>query len=223
MNKSLFLALAAIMSMAVSGCSHAPKMFWGLDEGTDQQAKGAKTVKAEVRPALEVPPELRGKVEVPEAAKVATEEKLPKRYSKRVAGKKVALDARLYEADAATVFSATIDAMSALNLPVDSVDSASGTITTDWVRTDANTTSENSFVKGFDLFGASGARAVRYRYLVRVMRLRGEESTTNKTRLEIRTTGQAFIGNHWVNKKLKRKYANELFSRLEERLGNSDQ
>ncbi len=207
--------------MALTGCSGVPKLFWGLDEGVDKKSQQAKPVKAEVRPALEVPPELRGKVEVPAAEHIATREAMPERYKKAVAGKHVALDARVYPQPVDRVFSAVVDAMTALNLPVNSVDSASGTITTDWVRTDANTTNDNSFIKGFDIFG-SHARAIRYRYVVRVMRLRPDAKAKGQTRLQIRTMAQAFIGKHWVNKKLKRKFSTELFSRVEEMLAHDE-
>ncbi|MBL4760843.1 MAG: hypothetical protein JKY80_08360 [Mariprofundaceae bacterium] len=103
--------------------------------------------------------------------------------------------------------------MTALNLPVQSVDSASGTITTDWVRTDVNNPSVNSL---FNAFGGGGPQAVRYRYIARVLRETSNKVT--KTRLEVRTMAQAFNSGHWVNKKLTRKRANELFSRVEELL-----
>jgi len=192
-------------------------MFWGVDEGAKGSPATQKEAQTKVQPALEVPPELRGKVALPQSEQIASKQEMPERYQKQVAAARVALDAKAYDADAGAVFSAAIDALTALNLPVDSVDSPSGTITTDWVRTDANNANDNSFIKGMNLFG-SNARAYRYRHIVRVMRLQPTDGSATKTRLEVRTIGQAFIGSHWVNKKLQRKYADEVFTRVEERL-----
>jgi len=215
-NTTLF-PLLAIVAVAFSACSSAPKMFWGVDEGAKGSPATQKEAQTKVQPALEVPPELRGKVELPQSEQVASKQEMPERYQKQVAGTRVALDAKAYDADAGAVFSAAIDALTALNLPVDSVDSPSGTITTDWVRTDANNANDNSFIKGMNLFG-SNARAFRYRHIVRVMRLQPSDGSATKTRLEVRTIGQAFVGSHWVNKKFQRKYADEVFTRVEERL-----
>ncbi|MDQ6976230.1 MAG: hypothetical protein Q9M22_06685 [Mariprofundaceae bacterium] len=218
MRKIAILPLAAVITMAFTACSSAPKMFWGMDEGKKGESATQQTVQTKVRPALEIPPELRGKVEVPASDQIASTDKVPKYYSKAVAGTRVSLDAKVYKEPVGRVFSAVIDAMTALNLPVASVDSPSGTLTTDWVRTDVNNANDNSFIKGMNVFG-NGARAFRYRHTVRVLRLQAKDGDTSKmTRLEIRTMGQAFIGSHWVNKKFKRKYAKELFARVEERL-----
>jgi len=51
---------------------------------------------------------------------------------------------------------------------------------------------------------------------VRVLRQAMGEA--HVTRLEIRTIGQAFIGTTWVNRTIKRKVSDELFSAVEERL-----
>jgi len=190
-------------------------MFWSMDEGTGkgstQQSSAKSEVKSEVRPALDIPPSLRGEIEVPNAEAIATQKAIPKRYNVEVKGKKVALDARLYDASIGAVFSAVIDGMGTLNLPVQSVDSASGTITTDWVRTDASNPSVNNL---FNAFGGGGPQAIRYRHVVRVLRETLE--TGVKTRLEVRTMGQVHQNGHWVNKKLIRKRAEELFSQVEE-------
>ncbi|MDQ6968353.1 MAG: hypothetical protein Q9M14_06710 [Mariprofundaceae bacterium] len=192
--------------------SGGTQMFWGTDEGAGKSKTHAQ-IQADSRPALDVPPSLRGEVEVPDAGAIAVQKALPERYKKITKGKKVSLDARLYDASIGDVFSSVVDAMGSLNLPVQSVDSASGTVTTDWVRTDANNPSMNSLL---NVFGGGGPQAIRYRYLARVLRESSEEVV--KTRLEIRTMGQAFSSGHWVNKKLTRKRADELFSRVEELL-----
>jgi uncharacterized lipoprotein len=132
---------------------------------------------------------------------------------KLFAGKAVALDAKLYATDAANVFSAVIDAMTALNMPVQSVDSPSGTVTTDWIR-QSSASATSTFSQG--LFGGDGVQAVRYRFVVRVLRQATEEKV--QTRLEIRTVAQAFINKHWVNRHIKRQVNAELFSAVDERL-----
>jgi len=200
------------MIILLAGCSSAPKLFWDTNEGVEDNQAGAQH-ESDVRPALDVPPSLRGEVKVPDAGAIAVQKTVPERYKKTVAGKRVALDARLFDASAGAVFSAVVDGMTALNLPVQSVDSASGTITTDWVRTDANSPNVSSLFNGL---GGGGPQAVRYRYVARVLRETSDEVT--KTRLEIRTMSQAFQNGHWTNKKLARKRADELFLRVEELL-----
>jgi len=208
---SKVLSIVAVMLLV--GCSSGmPQLFWSTDEGADT-GRSHVAVKSETRPALDVPPSLRGEVELPDAGAIAVQKSMPERYKKSVVGKSVALDARLYNASVGAVFSAVVDGMTALSLPVQSVDSASGTITTDWVRTDVNNPSVNSL---FNAFGGGGPQAVRYRYIARVLRETSNEVV--KTRLEVRTMAQVFNSGHWVNKKLTRKRANELFSRVEELL-----
>jgi len=207
-------ALSIVAVMLLVGCSSGmPKLFWSSDEGVDKGSSHAP-MKSESRPALDIPPSLRGEVEVPDAGAIAVQSSMPERYKKSVVGKKVALDARLYDMSIGTVFSAVVDGMTALNLPVQSVDSASGTITTDWVRTDVSSPNVNTL---FNAFGGGGPQAIRYRYVARVLRETSDEVV--KTRLEVRTMAQTYSSGHWVNKKLVRKRANELFSRVEELLG----
>jgi len=205
--------LSIVVVLVLTGCmSGGTKMLWSTDEGAGKgQTRGQ--LQADARPALDMPPSLRGEVEVPDAGAIAVRKTVSERYKKTVAGKRVALDARLYDASAASVFSAVLDGMTALNLPVESVDSASGTITTDWVRTDANNPNVNTLMNAF---GGGGPQAIRYRYVVRVLRETLDDVT--KTRLEIRTMAQTFSNGHWTNKKLTRKRAEELFSRVGELL-----
>ena len=208
----------AVISGLLSGCmSGGNKLFWGLDEGKQEKSK-SEAVQAASRPALDIPPELRGEVAVPKANAIARTSVLPERYKKIVAGKKVGLDARVYKQPAGQVFSSVIDAMTAMNLPVESVDSASGTITTDWVKTDVN---NPNLLSGISFLG-DGIMARRYRFVVRVLRqeLAEESQPQTMTRLEVRTLGQVFQTKHWVNRSLKRNYANDLFSSVEERLSH---
>ena len=187
---------------------------WGDDEDKPDYARGTSGPStAQSRGPLDVPPSLRGDVEVPTPDSVASQNgELTAQTKKLFAGKAVALDAKLYATDAANVFSAVIDAMTALNMPVQSVDSPSGTVTTDWIR-QSSASATSTF--GGGMFGG-GVQAVRYRFVVRVLRQATEEEV--QTRLEIRTVGQAFMNKHWVNRPIKRKVSGELFSAVDERL-----
>ena len=215
--KRLTLVSLFAASAMLAACSGMPKLFWEVDEGKNQPdyARGASadSGQAEGRPPLTVPPELRNEVRVPMPDQVATREAMPEHTKQLVAGKAVRLDTRLYPEPPATVFSAVIDAMTALNLPVDSVDSPSGTITTEWVRPDVNT--PNSYLASVMNIVGAGPVYTRYRYVVRVLRARN-----GQTMLQVRTLGQQFINRHWVNKELKPKLAADLFGAVEERLAS---
>lgn len=191
-------------------------MFMPFEDAKDQPdyARGASgSSAAPSRVPLDVPPALRGDVEVPTPDAVASQDgELTTLTKKLFAGKAVALDAKLYATDAANVFSAVIDAMTALNMPVQSVDSPSGTVTTDWIR-QSSASATSTFASG--MFGG-GVQAIRYRFVVRVLRQATEEKV--QTRLEIRTVGQAFMNKHWVNRHIQRKVSGELFSAVDERL-----
>jgi len=219
MNNNYFVMF--ILMAFLSGCSEMPKLFWKNDEGrTAKISKGGSEMAAPSRAALVVPPALQGKITLPMAEQVATSQgelssaMIPVAAKKVVAGKAVALDVRLYAVDAAPLFSAVIDAMTALNIPVESVDSPSGTVTSDWMRKDA----ASSAVGGLaNIFGGGGApRAVRHRFVVRV--LRQDLDGTPHSRLEVRTLAQVFQSRHWMNRPIKRKVSNELFSAVEERI-----
>jgi len=209
-NLSKLLAITAFTMLA--GCSEGmPKLFWGTDEGA---AKSSVQAEAKARPVLDVPPSLRGQVSVPDAESVAMQKSMPERYEKAIAGKAVALDVREYGVPVGSVFSAVIDAMTALNLPVQSVDSASGTVTTDWIRKDAD---RSSIISTYNPFNNSGVQAIRHRFVVRVLRNTADDGKQT-SHLEVRSLAQVFQNKHWTNKKLKRKFAEELFSAVEERL-----
>ena len=222
MEKSMRLLTTLTLTLILTACSNGmPKLFWSVDEGKkpDYARDKSASPDEQSRAPLDVPPELRKDVSVPMPDKVATKaadagngEEMPPSKKEAIAGKAVALDARVYTQSPATVFSSVVDAMTSLNLPVQSVDSPSGTITTEWIRKDANYA--NTFVGSvFNAFG-KGPSHTRFRYVVRVLR-----TEAGKTQLEIRTLGQQYINHHWVNKPLKQKVGNELFSAVEERLG----
>ncbi|MDQ6951071.1 MAG: hypothetical protein Q9M26_05345 [Mariprofundales bacterium] len=201
-----------------------PKLFWSVDEGKGTPSTAHGMTQVPSRAPLVVPPELQGKVDVPMPKQVApkmandAESKAVAANRKRlVAGKAVALDARVYSVDAAPLFSAVVDAMTALNIPVDSVDSPSGTVTSDWIRRDS--ASATAYVPILSsMFGASLAQAKRHRFVVRV--LRQQVGDVEQSRLEVRTLSQSFINRHWVDQPVVRKFSNELFSAVEERISS---
>lgn len=219
MNRHTLL-LTLISAWLLSACSGMPKLFWDVNEGKDQPAyaSGSKSgSSAQARAPLDVPPDLRKEIEVPMPDHVASDAAAqssgvtPAR-KQAVAGKAVSLNARRYDATPAQLFSAVVDAMTALNLPVDSVDSPSGTVTTEWIGKDINT--PNTYVTSvLNMFGGATSK-VRYRYIVRVMRV-GESGS----QLEVRTLGQKYANNHWFNAQLKQKVADELIDAVEEQLG----
>jgi len=220
MNIRIYLPIILCVGL-LSACSGSPKLFWSDDDNKPDYARAGKDAAAsESRVPLDVPPELREELSVPMPDQVAVgvargDVKMTPEEKAAVAGQAVSLDTRLYSKSAALVFSSVIDAMTSMNLPVESVDSPSGTITSAWVRKDA---SEASSYIGtvMNVFGGGGAQAVRYRFIVRVYRMPNEQ-----TQLQIRTLGQAYVNRHWVFKEIKRKVADEVFSATEERLGVS--
>jgi len=177
---------------------------------------GADPVTGKPRAPLDVPPELQAELEVPMAGEVASradEKVLSKDYQDAVAGKAIALDARLYTVDAAKVFSAVVDAMTSMNIPVDSVDSPSGVITSDWII--------RGSVSMANMFG-QGVPPTRHRFIVRVYRAK-VEGRAEACKLEIRVHGQAAINRAWVNKPFKKNVAEQLFVGVDEQLQRKQQ
>lgn len=212
--------LSLMLCLALLGaCSEAPKLFWSNDDNKPDYARGSKDGgAADSRVPLDVPPALREEISVPMPDRVAVaaargDVKMSAEEKEAVAGKAVSLDTRLYDKSAALVFSSVIDGMTSLNLPVESVDSPSGTITTAWVRKDASEAS-SYFGAAMNAFGMGTPLAIRYRFIVRVFRMPDAQ-----TQLQIRTLGQVYTNRHWVYKEIKRKVADEVFSATEERLG----
>lgn len=219
MKSTHVLSLVACIVL-LGACSETPKMFWSTDDNKPDYASAGKdsAVSAESRVPLDVPPTLRDEISVPMPDKVAVaaargDVKMTAEEKEAVAGKAVSLDTRLYKKTAPEVFSSVVDAMTSLNLPVESVDSPSGTITSAWVRKDA-TEAASYFGAAMNAFGLGSPIAVRYRFIVRVYRMPDAQ-----TQLQIRTLGQAYTNRHWVYKEIKRKVADEVFSATEERLG----
>lgn len=206
--------------MLLSGCA-SQKFFYPNEEtGGPAYAQGnsVDSVSGKSRAPLVVPPELQAELEVPMAGEIASradEKVLSKDYQDAVAGKAIALDAKLYPVDAAKVFSAVVDAMTSLNIPVDSVDSPSGVITSDWIRRGATTSAM------LDMFGQSNI-PTRHRFIVRVYRAK-IEGREEATRLEIRVHGQAAVNRAWVNKPFKKNVAEQLFIGVDEQLQRMQQ
>jgi len=168
-------------------------------QGTDASGRTPSPASPDELPAV------RGEAGVPMPDQVAVKEQgmvIGKVFDSRTAS----LDTRKYDAGAGLVFSSVIDAMTALNMAIQSVDSPTGAITTEWVFQDANSESI-TLTEG-------KTRPERYRFTVRVRRLKA----SGKTQLEIRTLGQALIKQHWVNRPIKRKVSVELFGAVEEQL-----
>lgn len=212
-----------ISLLLLSACSGGgmPQLFWPTEDGTNNQPAyargngGVTGTQSQSRAPLEVPPELRAELELPGDDQVASrvdESAVPESYRKAVSGKAVALHAKVYDFSAGQVFSAVVDAMTSLNLPVDSVDSPSGIITTDWVRRGENS---SNIIAG--LTGRVSS-LTRHRFIVRMYRLKGEAGQPERSRLEVRVLSQVFQTNRWVNAPIKRKVSKELFSSIEEQL-----
>jgi len=210
-----------LCTLCLSACTGG-MMMWPVGDEEPAYARGSKdSPAAEGRAPLDVPPELRDQVSVPMPDQVAVdsargEVKMSPVEKQAIAGKAVSLDTREYDKPASEVFSAVVDALTALNKPVESVDSPSGTITTAWVR-QSSSSSGNYMNSVLNVFGG-GVSPTRYRFIVRVFRV-----DTGKTQLQIRTLGQQFINRHWVFKEIKRKVSSELFDATEERLGTQAQ
>ncbi|MDQ6961485.1 MAG: hypothetical protein Q9M28_02995 [Mariprofundaceae bacterium] len=211
-----------LFPLLLVGCADLPPIFMSHEDGQKKATATETNVGQEPsRQALEVPPELRGKVSVPTPEKIASapDAVAVKRVNQAigepiaadkeaVVGKHFTLDTRMYDQSTATVFSSVVDAMTSLNIPVQSVDSPSGVLTSDWIRQDAGTlqAAVSTMIGG-------GKNSVRYRYVIRVLK-----NDKAKTLLQVRTLGQVFTNRHWVNRQIQRKVSNELFSAVEERL-----
>jgi hypothetical protein len=146
---------------------------------------------------------------------VAVKKNAPKRMVAGISGKQVALNAKIYEKTTSEVFSAALDAMTGLKLPVQAVDSASGTLTTDWIH-------KKSDMKVMsNIFGGNSVVGVRYRFVTRVLKqtLKNEGGVDKHvTRFEIHTIAQGYKDHKWSNIKLARRFSNALFSRVDENL-----
>ena len=202
-----------VTAMLLASCGDRAFLYLHDDDKPAYTNSGKSTGKAAAREPLDVPPELRAKLKLPGAERIASnvdEKVLPKKYQEAVAGKAVSLDARMYVLTPAEVFSAVVDAMTSLNIPVESVDSLSGIVTSDWIRKGENSVSIAA------MFGGSSSKVTRHRFIVRVYHaiLEGKQMT----KLEIRLLGQVLQSRRWLNRPIKREVSKELFVAVEEQL-----
>jgi len=213
--KIVMMGAVGVSMLGLTGCiSKDTKIFWSNDEG-GKTSKVEKKLSVDSRPSLDIPPSLLGKVALPHAEQVATVKDAPKPVALAISGKQVALNAKIYEKTTSEVFSAVLDAMTGLKLPVQAVDSASGTLTTDWVRKQVKSGLSSSIMGGNNIFN------VRYRFVTRVLNqtLKSDAgSEKHVTRFEIHTIAQGYKDRKWSNIKLTRRFSNELFSRVDENL-----
>ncbi|ATX83017.1 hypothetical protein Ga0123462_2183 [Mariprofundus ferrinatatus] len=210
MKHTVHYLLLLITIISLSACSSVPKMFWDSD---DNGGSGEA-----FRAPLNLPPELTGELNLPavdeKATLTAAAAPLPEKYDVIVAkaGKKVALNARLYDVTAGQLLSSALDAMTQMNLPVNSVDSPSGIITTDWVRKGDSALSDSILGS----IGMSRINVVRYRFIVRVFRL--NEGGIHRSRVEVHLLTQAYQNGHWLNKRSLSDRSDELFAAIEEQV-----
>ncbi len=224
MKQMMISFLLYSLLLAFSACSSMPQMFWDTEggNGLPVYAKGTSgSSDAKSRPLLEVPPELKSELKLPgtdDTNKNTGGDNIPEQYRKAVAGKAVALHARLYDVRAERLFSAVVDAMTALNMPVDSVDSPSGVITTEWIR---KSSTRSGGMLDLDilgnLFGGGAQKAHRYRFIVRIFKVKADIHL--KSRLEVRLLSQVLTNRHWVNRPINKKPGLKLFSAVEKQLG----
>jgi len=198
----LYLLLAGFVLTACAG-----KSLSLFDNDEPAYTQGSNTSgRAPSPPASQDElPVMRGEAGVPMPAQVAVKEQ-DTAIDKAFDSKTASLDTRKYDAGAGLVFSSVIDAMTALNMAIHSVDSPAGAITTEWILQDANSSSI-TLTEG-------RARPLRYRFIVSVQRL----GASGRTQLEICTLGQALIKRHWVNRPVRRKVSEELFLAVGEQL-----
>jgi len=149
-----------------------------------------------------LPPQ-RGAADVPLPGMVATR---PAGIDKAFAEKTVVVDSRIFDASADQVFSAVIDAMTALNIPVQRVDSPHGVISTEWIFLNADRTTI-TLQKGKRI-------TIRYRLLVRIFR----NPDNARSQVEIRTLAQQRNRDTWTRIRLRRKVSLELFDAVREQL-----
>ncbi len=233
--KKIILLTLFISPLASCG----QQMFWDVDEGAQQraasrsydgkadssQATAVQQDSSDVRQALIIPPSMREDVRLPEEDAIAkravdgrqTSTLISQQAEQHVkeAGASLTSNTRIYEQDAAKAFSATIDAMTSLNMPIGSVDSPSGTITTDWIRQDAG--SSNLLTNtASNILGGDSIAATRHRFVVRIMR-----TESGKAQVQVRNMHQVFKNRHWVNQPLQRRYDLELFDAISEQLAKT--
>ncbi len=207
-----YLVLPTLLLTMLQACSGMPKLFWDTEDGRGGAAV-AKTPAESESPHLASRPIEQSKRELPMAERVgghAAIGELPEKYSKLLNGDSVATVARSYKQSIAGVYSAAVDAMVSLNIPLESVDSANGILASDWVRK-----GENSLVM------PDVTNYTRHRYVIHVRRAASELG--DMTILEVHVVGQFFEKSKWIDRLLERKVSDELFMAVEEQLSRMHQ
>jgi|GEM_PF-2701019 len=227
MNLRPTYSLILVLPLLLAGCTGMPKLFWDIDEGkkSTPTASGAASTSGDstsgqsARRSLEVPPELQGKVELPTDATASQESgdstpgtiaTVQPAAQAPVKARVVNANSRDYSIGTEPLFAVAVDAISARKLPLQSVDGASGTITTDWAYSDSDSAIADSVL---GLFGAASSK-YRYRLVARIRALDGAQSA----RLTFNVLGQRLDSGRWVNRSLDNKLIDALFKSVEKNL-----
>jgi len=216
MNYFVRYLLLSLLLFMFSACSGGPKLFWTVDEeraGSVASPAGVATADVEPDQAPPVSDYKPAERELPIPRGIGAEgDKLPEKYRKLLAGNAFALVERTYGQSVADLFSASIDAMTSLNVAIESVDSSNGVITSDWVREGENNPNRQATtgLKG-------GVVLTRHYYILHTYTVQ-TESGASQAKLELRVLGQAFEGGQWVSRALRRDVSEELFTAVEEQL-----
>ena len=195
--------LVATLLLSLTACSGVPKLLWGTGDDQEQQQEAGQAGGGS-HSQVATSPEARADYEMPAVKYVGSQTgQMPAKYSAMLQDKAVTLDARPFNAPSSKLFSAVVDAMLSLNIPVDVVDSPNGIITSDWVRKGENDPAFQPSIVGF----------TRHSFIVRVV----ADAVAGST-LEVHTIGQEYDRNQWTDRPLKRNMSEELFSAVDELL-----
>jgi len=204
MRNPMRVILIASVALMFSACSGMPQLFWDADGSQNPQQESGEEGNNKGTQTVAISPEVHADYEIPSAGKVAVRAgPMPEKYKNMLTGRAVTLDVRSFNAPPGTVFSSVVDAMLSLNIPVDVVDSPSGIITSDWVREGEDDPTFQPSIIGFK----------RHAFVVRVV-----PATEGTSNLEIHVIGQEYERNQWVDRPLKRKVSEELYSAVDELL-----
>jgi len=204
LRTGVILTGVILAGMMLTACSGKTFSLFGDNELENAQVAGDSGM-AQAPDSQGEMSHPRGDASVPLPGQVAVKEHIAG-IDQAIAGEKATLDTRIYDDSASRVFSSVVDALTALNMPIQRVNSSSGLITTDWIWQNANTVNV--------ALSNGRMQTVRYRFFVRLAR----RPSSGKVQLEIRTLGQTRIDKEWVTGPLKRKVSEELFSAVEEQL-----
>ncbi|WP_143144885.1 hypothetical protein [Mariprofundus micogutta] len=182
-----------------------PQLFWDTGSSSRevvadaQGSQGVKPISEEIRSDTSITRRLPmgGYVGI-----ASNRDTWPDKYEKVLVDRQATVMERVFNVSPPILFSAVIDAMISLNMPVETVDSPNAVITSDWIRKGENDVNIQS-VLGF----------TRHRFFVRMIMTEASE-----TRLEVHVAGQHYKDNAWVDKALTINKSEELFVAVEEQL-----